>query len=88
MEYIRQWKVGDQVFGSKAEAKKYEATERLKHMNTADLIANADEAIELLRPFATPRRRKPKQANGPAATAAASGGTPRPGTRRNTQPAA
>ena len=64
MEYIRQWKVGDQVFGSKAEAQRYEAMQRLgAHNTTEQLISRADEVIALLKPFATPRTRKPK-ANG------------------------
>ena len=61
MEYIRQWKVGDQTFESKADAQRYEAEMALHRFGTVDsMIANADEVIALLRPFATPKTRKPK----------------------------
>lgn len=61
MEYIRQWKVGDQTFPSKVEAQRYEAELKLEEYDTVEaLIANADTVIALLRPFATPRTRKAK----------------------------
>lgn len=65
MEYIRQWKVGEKVFDSKADAQRYDAECRLGHYLTPELLmTNADEVIALLKPFATPRVRKPRATNG------------------------
>lgn len=71
MEYIRQWKVGDQVFGSKAEAQRHEAREQLgKFLSADELIASADTVVDLLKPFCTPKTRKPKSTNGAVAAKA------------------
>lgn len=68
MEYIRQWKVGDQTFDNKTEAQKYLAKQELSQFtNVDDMIADADRVIALLKPFATPRTRKPRAANGTVA---------------------
>ena len=65
MQYIRQWKVGDQTFDNKTEAQKYLAKQELSQFtNVDDMIADADRVIALLKPFATPRTRKPRATNG------------------------
>lgn len=63
MQYIRQWKVGDETFDSKTAAQQYEARMALSSYGITDVgkvIGHADEVIALLKPFATPRTRKPK----------------------------
>lgn len=78
LEYARRWIVGGQEFTNKAEAQKYRASMSLSAYSTADeLIANADRVIELLRPFATPKRRKTAkngQTDAPASARARKGG--------------
>lgn len=73
MEFIRQWKVGDETFASKREAQEHEALTTLNGYvgqgNAVELIANADRVVELLKPFTTPKRRAPK-GNGKAKAAA------------------
>ena len=65
MEYIRQWKVGDKTFDSKTEAQAYMAKQELSQFtNVDDMISDADRVIALLKPFATPRTRKPRTTNG------------------------
>lgn len=65
MEYIRQWKVGDETFGTKREAQAREAELGLAEIlgsegNAYAALAKADAVIALLRPFATPKTRKSK----------------------------
>jgi hypothetical protein len=73
VEFIRQWKVGNQTFDNKADALKAEARAVLDTYGTVDqLIADADAVIAALRPFATPKRRKSAngQTNVPSGTRA------------------
>jgi hypothetical protein len=64
VEFIRQWKVGDKTFASKRAALKFEAEEALSAVladySVDEMMSRADHVIALLKPFATPKTRKPK----------------------------